>query len=146
MTPTTVISNPDAHQERMVMTDLSAPTAKCARMLIPKAATTADMPLMKKNGMIGMNAPIAVESAAEQEDFHGLRKCCCGESEFALGHGLHHLLGLFRESLRHALRFFCIESLQLVEERHLFDFFLRIFLDLRFLARDFGFVNLALRS
>ena len=44
-------------------------------MLMTKAATTADSPLMKKNGMIGMNAPTAVESAAEKEEVQGLPKC-----------------------------------------------------------------------
>ena len=70
MTPTIVISNPDAHQERIVIKDFAAPTAKWATMLIANAARTASIPLMKKNGMIGMNAPIAVEIAAEADDFH----------------------------------------------------------------------------
>src|ERR1051326_3951520 len=58
--PTIVISKPDAHQERIVMSDLTAPTAKCARMLMTNAAMTAGNPLMKKKGMIGMKAPTAV--------------------------------------------------------------------------------------
>ena len=53
------------------MSDLSAPTAKWARMLIAKAAMIAGTPLMKKNGMIGINAPIAVESAADIAEVHG---------------------------------------------------------------------------
>ena len=56
------------------MSDFTAPTAKCARMLIANDAMTASMPLMKKNGMIGMKAPIAVETAAEIDDFHWLGK------------------------------------------------------------------------
>ncbi len=68
--PTTVISIPEAHQERMVMSDLTAPTAKWARMLMMKAAITAGNPLMKKNGIIGMKAPTAVESAAEKAEVH----------------------------------------------------------------------------
>src|SRR6267378_7630160 len=76
ITPTIVISNPDAHQERSVISDFTAPTAKCATMLIAKAQTTAPIPLMKKKGIIGMNAPIAVEIAAEAEDFHGDGKRC----------------------------------------------------------------------
>ena len=36
------------------------------------------------------------------------------------------------------------KPLQLIEERHLLDFFLGIFFDLRFLARDLGFVDFAL--
>ena len=46
----------------MVMSDLTAPTAKCATMLMANAATTAGTPLMKKKGMIGMKAPTAVEA------------------------------------------------------------------------------------
>ena len=74
ITPTIVISKPEAHQERMVMSDLTAPTAKCARMLMTNAAITAGNPLMKKNGIIGMKAPIAVESAAEKAEVHWLGK------------------------------------------------------------------------
>jgi hypothetical protein len=58
----------------MVMSDFNAPTAKCAMRLIAKAAMTAPSPLIKKNGMIGMNAPIAVEIAADVADFHGFGK------------------------------------------------------------------------
>src|ERR1700693_1863336 len=76
MTPTIVISNPDAHHERNVISDLTAPTAKCATMLIANAQITAAIPLMKKNGTIGIHAPIAVEIAAEAEDFHGEGKRC----------------------------------------------------------------------
>jgi hypothetical protein len=38
-------------------------------MLIVNDAITASTPLRKKNGMIGMNAPIAVDTAAETADF-----------------------------------------------------------------------------
>src|SRR3954454_269561 len=71
-----VISNPEAHQLRNVISDFTAPTAKWATMLITNAHTTAGIPLMKKNGMIGMNAPIAVEIAAEADDFQGEGKRC----------------------------------------------------------------------
>ena len=69
MTPTMVISNPDAHHERMVIKDFTAPTAKWARILTTNEAITASIPLIKKNGIIGMNAPMAVEIAAEAADF-----------------------------------------------------------------------------
>ena len=59
-----------------MISDFNAPTAKWAMMLITNAATTAGTPLIKKNGMIGMKAPIAVESAAENAEVHGLPKCC----------------------------------------------------------------------
>src|ERR1700752_3001095 len=76
MTPTIVISNPDAHHERNVISDLTAPTAKCATMLIANAQITAAIPLREKNGMIGINAPTAGEIAAEAEDFQGDGKRC----------------------------------------------------------------------
>src|ERR1700730_6900614 len=76
ITPTIVISKPDAHHERSVISDLTAPTRKCATMLIANAQTTAAIPLMKKKGMIGMKAPIAVEIAADADDFQGFGKLC----------------------------------------------------------------------
>src|SRR6266700_3818520 len=66
-----------------------------------------------------------------------------GQSELTLSHRLHELFGLFGEAFCHPLRFFRVESLQLIEERHLFDFFLRIFFHFRSLPRDFRFINLA---
>jgi hypothetical protein len=36
MTPTIVISDPDADPERSVISDFNAPTAKCAMMLMNK--------------------------------------------------------------------------------------------------------------
>jgi hypothetical protein len=55
-----------------VMSDLAAPTAKCAASEMTAAATTAGIPLMKKNGMMGMAAPTAVESAPEVAETQGL--------------------------------------------------------------------------
>ena len=63
------------------------------------------------------------------------------QAELILRHRLHHLLGLFGQTLRHLLRFLRTESLELIKERHLLDFFLGIFFDLGFLARNFGFVD-----
>src|SRR5438874_12960347 len=76
MIPTSVISKPDAHHERIVISDLTAPTAKCATMLTTNATITAGNPLMKKKGMMGMNAPTAAESEADAADFHGLGNRC----------------------------------------------------------------------
>ena len=45
------------------------------------------------------------------------------------------------QALRHFLRFFGSESLQLVEERHLLDFLLGIFFNLGAFTRDFGLVH-----
>ena len=59
-TPTIVISNPDAHHDRLVMSDFRAPTMKCATMLSANAVMTAANPCMKKKGMMGMNALTAV--------------------------------------------------------------------------------------
>src|SRR5215470_12052854 len=66
MMPIQVISSPDAHQERMVISDFRAPTAKCATRLIPNEAMTASRPPEKKNGIIGTKAPIAVEMPADK--------------------------------------------------------------------------------
>src|ERR1700691_3414019 len=63
--PTTVISRPEAHQDRTVMRDLAAPTAKCAASETMAAAMTAGMPCRKKKGMTGMIAPTAVDNAPE---------------------------------------------------------------------------------
>src|SRR5438874_5782310 len=57
-----------------------------------------------------------------------------GQTELALRHRLNKLLRLLGQALRHSLRFFGTESLQLIEERHFFDFFLRILFDLGALA------------
>src|SRR5438034_8080383 len=70
MMPIQVISRPDAHHERMVMSDFRPPTAKCATRLIPNEAITASRPPEKKNGMIGTNAPIAVEMPADNAALH----------------------------------------------------------------------------
>ena len=70
MTPIQVISRPDAHQERMVISDFNAPTAKCAAKLMAKEMATAVMPPEKKNGMIGTKAPIAVEIADDVAAVH----------------------------------------------------------------------------
>src|SRR5215216_5230152 len=72
MTPTTVISVPLAHHERVVTSDLDAPTTKCDTVLMMKDAITAGMPTAKKNGMIGMNPPIAVDTVADSVDRQGL--------------------------------------------------------------------------
>src|SRR5438105_7411300 len=40
MTPTIVISKPDAHQERIVISDFDAPTAKCATIFYTTNSTT----------------------------------------------------------------------------------------------------------
>src|SRR5678815_3678528 len=70
MMPIQVISRPDAHHERIVISDFRAPTAKCATRLIPKEARTASKPPEKKNGIIGTNAPIAVETPADKAAVH----------------------------------------------------------------------------
>ena len=41
MMPIQVISKPDAHQERIVISDFNAPTRKCAAKLMPKEMATA---------------------------------------------------------------------------------------------------------
>ena len=63
------------------------------------------------------------------------------QTKLTLRHRLHHLIGLFGQTLRHLLRFLRTESLELIKEGHLLDFFLWIFLDLGFLARNLCLVN-----
>src|SRR5207249_5583275 len=65
-----------------------------------------------------------------------------GQAELALRHRLHKLFRLLSKALSHFLRLFRSESLQLIKERHLFDFFLGIFFDFGALTRDFGFIDL----
>ena len=65
ITPTIVIWKPLAHHERVVTSDLAAPTTKCASVLMMNEAITARIPTVKKNGMIGTNPPIAVDTLAE---------------------------------------------------------------------------------
>ena len=64
-----------------------------------------------------------------------------GQAKLTLSHRLHELFGLFGETLRHSLRFFHAESLELVEERHLFNFFLGIFFHLCSLPRHFRLID-----
>src|SRR5438094_563742 len=64
-----------------------------------------------------------------------------GQAELTLRHRLHKLFRLLSKALSHFLRLFRSESLQLIKERHLFDFFLGIFFNLCALARDFGFID-----
>ena len=49
-----------------------APTAKCAIVLMMNEAITAGMPIVKKNGMMGMKPPTAVDTVAEIVDRSGL--------------------------------------------------------------------------
>jgi len=44
------------------MSDFNALTSKCGTMLTANVAITAHIPVMKKNRMIGISAPIAVET------------------------------------------------------------------------------------
>src|SRR6266481_3432625 len=73
MAPTNVISRPLDHQERIVMRDFAAPTAKCARRETTAATMTAGYTVKKKNGTIGISAPKAVERAPEMAEVQGLR-------------------------------------------------------------------------
>ena len=72
--PIQVISNPLDHQDRIVMSDFAAPTAKCARSETKAARITAGTPLRKKKGITGINAPTAVDSAPEIAEMIGLLK------------------------------------------------------------------------
>src|SRR3989442_4191286 len=64
ITPATVISNPEDHQLRRVNSDLAAPTTKCATSETTAAHSTAGVPLRKKEGGTGTNAPQPVLTPA----------------------------------------------------------------------------------
>jgi hypothetical protein len=53
------------------MSDFAAPTAKCATSETIAATITAGMPVIKKKGMIGIKAPMAVEKAPETAETIG---------------------------------------------------------------------------
>ena len=74
-------------------------------------AITAGMPTVKKNGMIGTNPPIAVETLAEIVDRHGFGKCLLRQSELLVHERAQKLLGLLLEPLGHGARFFGREAL-----------------------------------
>ena len=69
--PTIVISAPLAHQDRVVTSAFDAPTTKCAIVLMTNDAITAGIPTVKKNGMMGMKPPMAVDTVADSVDRHG---------------------------------------------------------------------------
>ena len=82
--PTMVISIPLLNQERPVTSVLAAPTAKWATRLINAAAIIAGGPCRKKKGMIGINAPRAVEIVAETAATQGLGKLSSDNPSFSL--------------------------------------------------------------
>ena len=138
ITPTIVISIPDAHQERRVISDFTAPTTKCATMLTAKAAITAGIPVMKKNGIIGMKAPIPRWNGSGSKGFPDWGTGApTAQTRFC-----HRLCGcsvappVVRPSSETRA-----EPLELIEKRHFLDFFVRTFFDLGFFSRDFRFVN-----
>jgi hypothetical protein len=107
-------------------------------------AITAGMPTVKKNGMIGMNPPIAVEIDAESVDRSGL-----GNSPRTIpaprGPACGGTVWLLLNALGHRARFCGREPLQLIEQLELEHFFVRVFFDCSALPRDFRLVDLALR-
>jgi hypothetical protein len=54
------------------MRDFAAPTTKCATSETVAATITAGIPAIKKKGMIGINAPMAVDKAPETAETIGL--------------------------------------------------------------------------
>src|SRR5579883_2390024 len=65
---------PLLNHERPVTSVLAAPTAKCATKLIIPATIMAAKPCIKKKGIIGINAPMPVETVAEIAATQGLGK------------------------------------------------------------------------
>ena len=65
MTPTTVISVPLAHHDLRRDQRLRRADDEVRERADDERAMTAGMPTVKKNGMIGMKPPMAVETVAE---------------------------------------------------------------------------------
>ncbi len=74
--PMMVISAPLFHGLKPVTMVLDAPMMKWASVLIANEAMIALSPLAKKNGTIGMNAPMAVESEADNASRNGFGNDC----------------------------------------------------------------------
>ena len=70
--PKAVNSRPVLHHARMVIDDLAAPTTKWANNEITPATVIAGTPVIKKNGMMGMNAPVAVATAPTSAETEGV--------------------------------------------------------------------------
>src|SRR5579875_3720887 len=96
------------------MRDLAAPTAKCAASETMAEMMMAVYPPRKKNGMMGMKAPMAVESAAETAEVTGLRK---PSSEVLGGYGTEKLLFVPRDVIDDVVGVVFGETLDLVIER-----------------------------
>ncbi len=72
--PKAVNSRPVLHHARTVIDDLAAPTTKWASNEITAATTIAGIPAIKKNGIIGMKAPVAVATAPTSAETAGMLK------------------------------------------------------------------------
>ena len=94
-------------------------------------AITAGMPTVKKNGMIGMKPPMAVETLAESVERQRVGKGLLGEAELLVDQRAQELLRLLLQPLGHRPRFFGGESLELVEQLELEHLLVRVLLDLR---------------
>ena len=70
--PKAVNSRPVLHHARTVIDDLAAPTTKWANKEITAATIIAGIPVIKKNGMIGMDAPVAVATAPTSAETEGV--------------------------------------------------------------------------
>ena len=92
-----------------------------------------------------MNPPMAVETRRRQRRAPaGWGTFSSDKAELFVDERAQELLRLLLDPLRHRARFFGREALELVEQLELEQLLVRVFLDLRPLARDFRFVDLAL--
>ena len=108
------------------------------------AAMTAGIPCMKKNGMMGMMAPTAVESAPELAETDGVARALLRGAEALAGQRAQHLLGVAGDVVDHVVGVFFGQALDLVVEREQFAGFGAVHLDGFALAGDFGVVDFAL--
>ena len=126
------------------MSDLAAPTAKCAASETTAAAMTASIPFRKKKGMMGMAAPTAVESAPEPAETSGLASASSLVPSRSRGQCAEQLLGVVGDVIDHVMGVLFGQALDLVVEREQFAGLGAVHLDGFALAGDFGQVDFAL--
>ena len=109
-------------------------------------AITAGIPTVKKNGMIGTNPPMAVETRGGNRGSPRVGKVLLREPELLVHERAEKLLRLLLELLGHRVRFLGREPFQLVEQLELEQLLVRVLFDFRALARHFRLVDLAGRT
>ncbi len=102
MAPTRVISRPLAHQERTVMRDLAAPTAKWAMSEMIAAQMTARIPVEEEEGNDGDEGPEGGGERAGEGRGDGVAEGVFGGVEALDGEGAQKLLRVAGDVFDHA--------------------------------------------